>query len=89
VMARNLSGAAGGDALIVSGLPSTSISGIVTPALENGNTSRGAMTIDGGDGSTSSGGSITISSGVGTATNSSRLPFLASVWLPHDEMQPM
>ncbi len=47
------------------------------------------MTIDGGDCSTASGGSITISLGIGMATNSSRLPFLTSVWLLLDEMQVM
>jgi hypothetical protein len=61
----------------------------LTLALGDGNTSRGAVTIDGGDYSTASGGSITISSGIGTATNSSRLCFLAPVWLSVDEMQVM
>jgi hypothetical protein len=89
VMAGNLLGASGGDASIVSGLSATSSSEILTLALGDGHTSRGAVTIDNGDGSTASGGSITISLGIGMATNSSRLPFLASVWLLVDEMQVM
>ncbi len=42
----------------------------MTLALGDGNTSKGAVTINGGDGSTASGSSITISLGVGTATSS-------------------
>jgi hypothetical protein len=78
VAAGNLLGASGGDASIISGSSSTS-GKILTLALGDGNTSRGAVTIVDGDGSTALGGSITISLGVGTTTNSSRLPFLASV----------
>ncbi len=42
----------------------------LTLALGDGNTSRGAVTIDGVNGSTALGGSITISLGVGMATSS-------------------
>jgi hypothetical protein len=89
VMAGNLSGAAGGDTSIVSGSLLTSSGRNLTLALGDGNTSGGAVTIDGGDCSMASDGSITISLGIGTATNSSRLPFLAFVWLLVDEMQVM
>ncbi len=70
MMAGDLSGAAGGDASIISGSSATSTDGILTLALGDGHTSRGAVTIDGGDGSMALGGSITISLGVGTATSS-------------------
>jgi hypothetical protein len=67
-MAGNSSGAAGGDGSIVSGSPSTS-SLILT--LGEGDTSRGAVTIDGSNGSMALGGdSILIPSGVGSATYS-------------------
>ncbi len=52
MMAGNSLGAAGGDASIVSGLSSISSGRILTLALGDGNTSGGAVTIDGGDGST-------------------------------------
>jgi hypothetical protein len=47
---------------------STSSGGSLTLASVDGNTSRGAVTIDGSSGSMALGESITISSGVGTAT---------------------
>jgi hypothetical protein len=70
VTAGNLSGAAGGDASIVSGSSWTSSDGSLILALGDGNTSGGAVTIDGGNGSTALGGSIIFSSGIGTATTS-------------------
>ncbi len=47
----------------------TSSGGSLTLASGDDNTSRGAVTINGIDGSTALGSSITISSGVGTATS--------------------
>ncbi len=47
----------------------TSSSGSLTLALGDGNTSRGAVTINGGDGSMALGGSITTSLVDGTATS--------------------
>jgi hypothetical protein len=64
-MAGNLLGAAGEDVSTVSRSPSTSS---LTLTLGEGNTSRGAVTIDGSDGSMALGNSIPIPSGVGSAT---------------------
>ncbi len=62
----NLSGAAGGDVFIASGLSSTSSSRSLALALGDGNKSGGAVTIKSGNGSAATGGSITISVGSST-----------------------
>jgi hypothetical protein len=64
-MAGNLLGAAGGDASTVSGPPSTSS---LTLTLGEDDTSGGAVTTDGSDGSMPSGNSIPIPLGAGPAT---------------------
>ncbi len=78
VTASNSSGAAGGDASIISGLSSTSSGRSLTLALGDGNTSRGAVTIDGGNNSMALDGSITISLGIGTATSSGCIAVLTN-----------
>jgi hypothetical protein len=64
-MAGDSSEAAGGDAPIASGSPSTSS---LTLTLGEGDISRGAVTIDGSNGSMASSDSIPIPSGAGSAT---------------------
>jgi hypothetical protein len=72
------------------GRTSTSSDGSLILASGDGNTSGGAVTIDGGSGSTALGGSITISLGVGMATslgsvavstsNAETVGMLADLW---------
>ena len=50
---------------MVAGLPATNGGGSLTLATGDDNTSRGAVTIDGGDGTTALGGSITVFIGWG------------------------
>ena len=63
---------------MVSGLSSTSSCRSLTLALGNGNTSRGTVAIDGGDGSMALGGFITISLSLGTATSSRSVTIFTS-----------
>ncbi len=69
VTAGDSSGAAGGDASIVSGSSLTSSGKSLTLASGDGKTIGGTVAIGGGDGSVSSGGSTTFPSGVGAATS--------------------